>query len=194
LTAYLKSITDPLVEAENTDRHEFQFAIVDDPSVNAFALPGGFVTVNLGLLEKAETGEEIAGVLAHELAHVTLRHGTRRVLRQLGTFMLVNLVFGGTDIHLTAAVLTEVANTAYGRDEESDADRAGIATLRTAGVDPLGMPRFFERIAKDPINLALPTLLSTHPDPGDRAEITRQLAAGANVSRSLAPPKGLSCR
>jgi predicted Zn-dependent protease len=171
---------------------ELKIAVVDVPEVNAFALPGGYVTVNFGLLEKAKSGEEVLGVLAHELAHVHLRHGTERILRETGTAVAVGLVFGNTDFSIPSALLTNLASSAYDRKQETEADDQGVASLRDAGVDALGMARFFERMAQE--SPSIPVLLSTHPDPGDRAERARLLAANSPVTRTLPPPTGLRCR
>jgi predicted Zn-dependent protease len=173
---------------------EFQFRIADDPTINAFALPGGFITVNIGLLNKAGSGEEIAGVLAHEIAHVTLRHGTHRVLRQLGTATLLAVVFGGTDIEAPVSLLGGLLNTAYDRDQEAHADEVGLETLRRAGLDPKGMARFFERVASESSLSALPEVLSTHPDPGNRAQRAAEVASQFKATRSLPDPAGLACR
>jgi beta-barrel assembly-enhancing protease len=173
--------------------YELSFVVVDTPEVNAFALPGGFVSVNFGLLEQATSGEEVLGVLAHEIGHVHLRHGTRRIVRELGAAFAVNALFGGTDLSVPTALFASFASSAYDRDQETEADDAAVAALRRAGIDPLGMSRFFARLAKDDA-LRLPELLSTHPDPGDRAERTERQAAGTVVTQTLPKPQGLRCR
>jgi predicted Zn-dependent protease len=189
--AYVEELAAPLVKATTTP-FEFQFTVVDDPAINAFALPGGFVTVNFGLLEKAKTGEEVAGVLAHELSHVTERHGTQRVLRQLGGFAAMSVLFGGTDIEVPTQVLSGLVHTAYDRAQETEADTVGIAVLKKAGVDPGGMADFFHRLREEsPVNP--PELLSTHPDPGNRAEKVREAATGFRPTLSLPKPANLRC-
>jgi predicted Zn-dependent protease len=189
---YVEEIAAPLLRAIEDRSFEFHFTAVDNPEVNAFALPGGFVTVNSGLLASAETGEEVAAVLAHEMTHVTRRHGTRRMLREVGTSTLLSAVFGGTDIAVPARMAHELASTAYDRAEESEADAGGIALLVRAGIDPSGMARFFERLAK--ASPAPPVLLSTHPDPGDRAHMAARAAQGLHFSAALPSPKGIVCR
>jgi len=189
---YVKEIAAPLVRALDEHRFEFRFVVVDDAEVNAFALPGGFVTVNSGLLQAAESGEEVAAVLAHEMQHVVRRHGTRRMLRELGAGALLGAVFGGTDVAVPARIVHDFASTAYDRAEESEADARGLALLVRAGVDPRGMARFFERLAR--ISAAPPALLSTHPDPGDRATRAARAAEGARVTLALPSPKGVLCR
>ncbi|MEZ4805720.1 MAG: M48 family metallopeptidase [Bacteroidia bacterium] len=85
----LDLITDPLVKALNDTQYHFNFTIIKDPTLNAFALPGGSVIIHSGLIEKAKSPEEIAGVLAHEISHVTKRHHIRGVIGKLGIFMIV---------------------------------------------------------------------------------------------------------
>jgi predicted Zn-dependent protease len=192
VVAYVESIG-AVVAPHFNSPFQFRFRVVDDPSVNAFALPGGFVTVNMGLLQSAESGEEVAAVIGHELAHVVQRHGTRRVLRQLGGMAALSIVFGGTDLEVPATLLGGLANTAYDRDQETEADELGQEALIAAGVSPIGMVHFFERMAKDAA-LAPPQFLSTHPDPGNRAQRAQAAISNASATRQLESPRGLVCR
>jgi predicted Zn-dependent protease len=189
---YVEEIAAPLVRALGDKRWEFRFVVVDDSEVNAFALPGGFVTVDMGLLQSAESGDEVAAVLAHELEHVVFRHGTRRMLRELGTSVLFSAVFGGGDVSVPASVVRDFMANAYDRSEESEADARGLELLVRAGIDPRGMARFFERLAKT--SLAPPAIVSTHPDPGDRAEKAARAAEHAHPTTTLPSPKGLRCK
>lgn len=196
--AYVEELAQPLVDQAHSE-FDFHFVVVDSEEINAFALPGGFVTVNMGLLEAAENGEEIAAVLAHEMTHVTNRHGMRAVLRRVGAVSVVSLVFGGTGLETVAYAAEGLAGQAHSRSQERDADEGGRELLMSAGVDPIGMATFFERLEEE--YEALPegmrrgfTLLSTHPDPGERAQTTREIAAGFEVTRDLPdPPPGLRC-
>jgi predicted Zn-dependent protease len=193
--AYVEELAKPLVDQADSE-FEFHFTVVESKDINAFALPGGFVTVNMGLLEAAETGEEIAAVIGHEMTHVTHRHGMRAVMRQLGASAIVSLMFGGTSLETILYLAENLVGQAHSRDQERDADEGGRALLMAAGIDPIGMATFFERLEKEQGNLpgAL-ALLSTHPDPGERAETTRKLSAGFTVTRDLPdPPDDLKCR
>jgi beta-barrel assembly-enhancing protease len=187
---YVEGLAEPLIR-ESGSKFAFRFAVVDNVEVNAFALPGGFVTVNRGLVESAKSGEEIAAVLAHELAHVTLRHGTRRVVRQLGSMALISILLGGTDVETLGYVAGSLVNVAYDRDQEAEADTEGQRLLMAAGVSPAAMADFFERLATD--QASPPTLLSTHPDPGDRSERAKEAAVGYVATRTLQSPSGLLC-
>ena len=190
--AYVEELAQPLITAADSE-FEFQFVVVDDDEINAFALPGGFVTVNMGLLEAAESGEEVAAVIAHEMAHVTNRHGMRAVMRRVGGIALISMVFGGTNLETLAWAAEGLSSQAHSRDQERDADDQGREFLMAAGVDPTGMATFFERLEAEGVDV--PVLLSTHPNPGERAETTREIAAGFKPTLDLPdPPENLSCR
>lgn len=187
---YIEELAAPLQQAAGPLPFEFSFRVVDSSEVNAFALPGGFVTVNWGLVEAAESGEEIAGVIGHEIQHALLRHGTKRILRQVGTSALLSLVLGGTDFHAYGQAAAGLTHLSYDRDQESEADEEGVALMRKSGIDPSGLATFFARLEKS--SPQPPAILSTHPDPGDRARLVS--AGSANASyRALRAPNGVTC-
>ena len=192
--AYVEQLAAPLLAVDDSGV-EFHFAVVESQDVNAFALPGGFVTVNMGLLEVAETGEEIAAVIAHEMTHVTHRHGMRAVLRRVGGLALVSMVFGGTNLEVIAYAAEGLAEQAHSRDQERDADDGGRELLMAAGIDPTGMATFFERLEAQQGSLpGAAVLLSTHPNPGERAKTTREIAASFRPTVDLPdPPPDLRC-
>lgn len=187
---YVEELARPLLDAAGPLPFTFQFRAVDDSAVNAFALPGGFVIVNRGLLEAAETGEEVAGVLGHEIQHALLRHGTRRIVREMGGSIALSLLLGGSDLQRYAEAASNLTGLKYGRAEESEADRQGVALLLRASIDPAGLARFFERLSND--SLAPPELLSTHPDPGNRAAEIRA-ARLPGPARALPKPSSAPC-
>lgn len=187
---YVESVAEAL-RSDAASEFELHFTVVDDASVNAYALPGGFVAVHSGLLKAAKSGEEVAGVLAHELAHVSERHGTRRVLRALGAGALLSALFGGTDIEAAAGLLTQLVSTAYDREQEEEADRVGLETLERSGIDPTGLSDFFQRLARG--GPVVPELLSTHPDPGGRAQRAQAAATRSVTTTRLQAPPDASC-
>jgi predicted Zn-dependent protease len=159
--------------------YEFRVSVVDDTLVNAFAAPGGRIVVMRGLLEVSETPEELAGVLAHEMQHVQLRHGTRAVLRQLPV-QAVSAVLGGGEG--TAALVGTLGVLRYARGDESEADREGMRLLLDTGIDPRGMIDFFETLdAQTGANAPALTYLSTHPATEERRARLAEMAAEASA-------------
>jgi len=187
---YVEGILRPLIEALGPTPWHFELMVSDASDVNAFALPGGYVVVNFGLLASAQTGEEVAAVLAHELSHVTARHSTQRLAAGLGAAAALGFVLGIVDLGAPAYTLAHLAGLGYERGQEREADELGLALLERAGVSPIGMATFFERLSAD---LAPPELLSTHPDPGGRAERARAAAQRYEPRRVLPAPGGLAC-
>lgn len=187
---YVEDLAAPMIEAAGSVPFAFSFRVVDTPEVNAFALPGGYVTVNRGLLEAAESGEEVAGVIGHEIQHAILRHGTKRVLRQLGGTVIMNLLFGGSDLAAVSHAAGQMTGLSYDRAQELEADKEGVALMLAAGMDPRGLSRFFERLSEGAAHP--PEFLSTHPDPGTRAELVSRAAAGASF-KVLPPPSRAPC-
>ena len=188
---YVEAIVRPLIEALGPTPWRFELMVSDASDVNAFALPGGYVVVNAGLLSEARSGEEVAAVLAHELSHVTARHSTQRLAASLGATAALGLVLGVVDLGAPAYTLAHLASLGYERGQEREADELGQALLERAGISPIGMATFFERLSGE---LTPPELLSTHPDPGGRAERARAAAQGYEPRVVLPAPGGVACR
>jgi predicted Zn-dependent protease len=158
----------------------FKVTVVDSATVNAFALPGGFIVVYTGLIRNAESPAQLAGVLAHEMAHVTLRHGMRRIAQSVGIVAAIQLLFG--DVSGLAAIamelLREGAINSYSRDQEREADMQGVQTLRRAHIDPAALADFFALLAKKQTSLpAAIAWLGTHPDLNERIATVRRESA-----------------
>lgn len=176
----LKQLTQPLVEGIDDARFPLKFHVVEDPTLNAFAMPGGHVVLHTGLLLAADAPEEVAGVLGHEIAHVTRRHGFRGIIASAGLFLLVQTVLG--DVSGVIAVIADnsafLLDQKFSRDFEREADETGWHYLLKAKIDPRGMIGFFRKLQEEEkrmreenpmgaIEGAL-TLLSTHPATEDR--------------------------
>jgi len=153
----------------------FTIKVVDDESVNAFALPGGFFFVNSGLILKADNEAELAGVMAHEIAHVAARHGTRQATRgQVAQLATIPLIFmggwGGYGARQAASVLIPVGFLTFSRSFESEADLLGLQYMYKTGYDPVAFVDFFEKIQslekKKPGTMS--KIFSTHPPTDDR--------------------------
>jgi len=158
--------------------YKFEVTVVKSDVVNAFALPGGYVVVFTGLMKKAESGEEVAGVLSHELNHVLQRHGLERIVKNLGLMTVAAIVFGNQQglVGMMKQLGVELFTLKFGREQETEADLTGLQLLQRAKIDPSGMIRFFERLSeKDEGRMEW---LSTHPMSTARAErLKTELAA-----------------
>lgn len=137
------------------------------PIVNAFALPGRQIVVFSGLIAKAESGDEVAGVLSHELGHVAGRHALRRLIEHVGLAGAVGLVFGGASLS-SDDMLAALVDLSYSRAMETEADRYAVDLLRAAGIRRDGLVTFFHRLAELGGDAPL-ALLSTHPASAARA-------------------------
>jgi predicted Zn-dependent protease len=176
----IDEITGVLLRTLPESRYPFRVVVVDNPMVNAFAAPGGFIVVFRGLLERTDNAEELAGVLAHEIQHVLHRHATRAILRQASTAILVAALVG--DVSGVMAFGLEGARVLgdlrHSREAEHEADRDGMRMLHAAAVDPEGMLAFFRAMQKlEGSAPAAARYLSTHPAPGDRLQALATLAA-----------------
>jgi hypothetical protein len=167
--------------AEQTDM-PFHVSVqtVDVPIVNAFALPGGKVLITDSLIELAETPEELAGVLAHEIAHVEQRHVMEAVWRAFGAGILLDLVVGGGTGAGQQAVLLggSFTDLRYSREAEVEADARGAALLQAAGYSSRGLAQFFAKLENESSGeeaRVLAEFLSTHPDTRRRVERARRL-------------------
>jgi Zn-dependent protease with chaperone function len=186
-----------LPEAEKSG-YTFQFHIIEDSTLNAFAVPGGFIFVHTGLLKAAKRPEQIAGVLAHEMAHVTERHSLRNVLQSLGLSTVVSIAFGGTELGDSTALKASewLVGQKFSRDFEREADEKGFQTLVNARIDPRGMREFFETMKAEEGRQAgvPPAWISTHPATQERIErlisLENALPAGFAAEPMAGPADG----
>lgn len=177
----VRAITARLAAAiEHDPGFEIDVHLVESDVVNAVALPGGKIVVYAGLLATAGSADEVAGVLAHEICHILHRDGLRQVISRLGTAAVISLMLGRGDIAGLAAGAGELDRLAYGRDQEQSADRDGVALMARAGLPPMAMAAFFERLqAREP--RGIPAILSTHPDTAVRIVEIRRLATTTDI-------------
>ncbi|MBN1603279.1 MAG: M48 family metalloprotease [Chitinispirillaceae bacterium] len=174
LVNYINRIGQKLVQNQK-DRTtiDFTFTIIDNDSViNAFAIPGGFVYVYTGLLLKTSSEDEIAGVIAHEIAHITHRHGAKKLKDQYGIDMLLDVLIGDSNaVRSVLDISSGLVFLKYSRDNEFEADSSAIEYLSTAGYNPSGMKTFLDvLVSMGSGSSKLATLLSTHPASEERVK------------------------
>jgi predicted Zn-dependent protease len=193
-----KVIDDPIVAeyvnrvgqniVRNSDcKVPFTIKVVEDDSVNAFALPGGFFFVQTGLILRADNEAELAGVMAHETAHVCARHGTRQATKaELANYMSIPLIFmggwAGYGIRQAAGVLVPMSLLKFSRSYESEADMLGLQYMYKTGYDPGSFVDFFEKIQalEKKKRGSVAELFSSHPMTDDRIQ-----AAQKNIQDNL---------
>ncbi len=193
---YISVLGDSIARVADQRNLDWHFYVVDQPDVNAFAVPGGYIYVNRGLIERAETLSELAGVLGHEIGHVTERHSMEQMAKAQQANVGVSLAcilapsvcnsgLGSTAIQLGAGGVF----AKFSRDDEREADRVGIQFVTRAGVDPRGVPAMFRTLLAERENKpgGLDAMFSTHPLAEDRVQDAEAVIAQIDpvVLRSL---------
>jgi beta-barrel assembly-enhancing protease len=185
LTAYVNQVGKRLAAQQESTASGFPFSfeVIADPSINAFALPGGPMFINTGLLKAVDNEAQLAGVMGHEMSHVILRHGTNQASKaeflQLGA-SLAGAITGQSILGaLTQAGIGFGANSVllkFSRTAESQADLMGSHLMAESGYDPVQMAKFFEKLnATGGANA--PQFLSDHPNPGNREKAIEEEVA-----------------
>ena len=192
ITRYLSRLGDRLVAAAPASLkepvYEYSFTPVNLKEINAFALPGGPMFVNRGMFDAAASEGEVVGVMAHELSHVLLRHGTANMSKAQNPWLQLGQIAGvvggavvggaaGSVISLGSQFGLGTLLLRYSRDYEKQADLLGAQTMARAGYDPRELARMFETIERDSKTSggSGPQWMSSHPDPGNRTQyITRE--------------------
>ena len=194
---YIQSVGQRVAANAQNGDFKFNFFVIDEPTINAFALPGGYIGVHSGLLLATKTESELAGVLAHEISHVTQRHISRAIYANkragilnmaamLGAILLgavtgeADVIAGGVAGAQSMAIQQQINFT---RENEYEADRVGVGLLLASGFDPYGMPDFFETLARQTGTLGYqaPEFLRTHPVTVNRIAETRSRLSGISA-------------
>ena len=190
----LARITTPITKVvleDSARKYKFSFLVARDSNINAFALPGGKIVINSGLILKAQSPEEIAGVIAHEIAHVTKQHGVKQLVQTIGIYLLMQTLLG--DIEGIMAIMMQnsgmLLNLKFSREFELEADDAGYASLKKAGINPQGMISFFRKLEENEKSIIgenngdLLSLISTHPATAERVErLDKRISLDSNSS------------
>lgn len=194
VNAYVRNMGQRIVSnaPEPFNRLPWNFYVVQDPSINAFAVPGGHVYIHTGLIAAANSASELAGVMAHEIAHIVERHSTEQLSRQYGLSMLAGLVLGqdpGVLSQIAAQIVAGGTLARFSREAEREADEIGIRAMYEAGYDPRGVAAMFrtlmEQSQRQPGRVQ--SFFATHPTTADRVRDAerraQQLPQRANLIR-----------
>src|SRR5690606_6330817 len=182
LQSYVQRVGNELAKISHRPDLPWTFTVVDVPVVNAFALPGGYIYFTRGILAYMNSEAELAGVMGHEIGHVTARHA----VSQMSRAQLLGLGLGlGSIFSPTFRSLSDIAQLGvgllflkYGREDEEQSDELGVEYMFKAGYDPREMSNFFQvcQSMQEESGEAVPSWLSSHPSPPDRIEATAALA------------------
>ncbi len=175
--AYIQELGSRIAATSERPNLDWTFTVLDDPVVNAMALPGGFIYVNRGILAHFNSEAELASVLGHEIGHVTGRHSVEQMSRaQLAQLGLGVAAIASEDFRQYAGLASQGINLLFlkfGRDDENQSDELGLRYMVRAGYDPYEMPKVFntlDRVSQAAGMRGTPEWMSTHPDPGNRVE------------------------
>jgi Zn-dependent protease with chaperone function len=190
---YISAIGQKLAAKAPGEKFPYQFKVVDTKEVNAFALPGGFLYVNRGAIEAARNEAELAGVMAHEVSHSALRHGTSQMTKQIVAEKGLQLAaailssrdngggMSGQMIGMLGSGALNLAFLKFGRTAEKEADITGAQIMASAGYNPAAMAGFFETLLKMG-GPRPPEMMSDHPDPGNRVKYLNELVPKLSVA------------
>jgi predicted Zn-dependent protease len=190
LQSYVNTVGQKVARASHQPDLGWTFTIVDDPAVNAFAMPGGYIFVTRGILPYLNSEAQLAAVLGHECGHVTHRHTAEQITQQqlYGLGLGLASAFSPTFQRFSgvAQQALQLLFLKYSRADETQADELGVQYSTGASYDAREMPATYTMLKRvsDKAGQRLPGFLSTHPDPGDREVRTRQLAQQATAGRS----------
>jgi predicted Zn-dependent protease len=187
ISRYVNLLGDSIANLADDRGLDWHFYVVDSPEVNAFAVPGGFIYINRGLIERAQTLSQVAGVLGHEIGHVTERHSIQQMEKSqqanVGLTLLCVLTpsvcqsqAGGAAIQLGAGALF----ASFSRKDELEADAEGIKNMIRAGIDPNGVPQMFEILLAERERSpgAVDAWFATHPTEETRIADARKIISG----------------
>ena len=189
---YINTLGQQLARVADTRGLEWHFYIVNSPEVNAFAVPGGYVYVNRGLIERATKMDQLAGAMGHEIGHVTHRHSVKQMEQQNGAQIGVTVAcvlqpavcnsgLGSTAINVVGTAVF----AKFSRKDESEADQAGIEYTTKAGIDPRGIPEMFQILLDERQTKpgAVEAWFATHPMEEDRIAATEATISRYNVQQ-----------
>jgi len=179
----MESMIAKLISPIKDRPYKFQVTVVDSPMVNAMAAPGGYLILFRGLLQDTDTPEELAGVLAHEIQHVMLRHSMHLIVQHVSMAFVIAALSGDASGMLSYGL--QAAQTlqtlSYSREAENQADEQGLALLQQAGINPEGMMSFFEKLSHKHEDTSPFRYFSTHPPTAERRHHLEDLASGQST-------------
>jgi len=189
-TARIQRIGQRVAEESDRQDYDYQFFVIDKDELNAFTIPGGRIYIFSGLIDKLQTEDQVASVLAHEIGHCAARHTVKKFQAALGYNLIGSIVLGQVAgpqaqqiASMSSNMIMNIVFSAYGRKDEYEADRLGVKYLQLSGYDPHASVESLEIIARESKDGGAPLMLRSHPYLSDRIkaaqkEVDRMNAAG----------------
>lgn len=166
----IEKLLNTIYIANHIDTNRITLHVVNNPEINAFALPGKIIVVNTGLLNNCKSETELAGVLAHEIAHIQKNHIMQNLVKEFGLSLLISITTNGNNETIQQTLKT-ITSTAYDRSLETEADFSAADYLIKAKINPEGFANFLYRLSKEEENIPQQAFwISTHPQSKERAE------------------------
>jgi predicted Zn-dependent protease len=174
LNTAVDSIFNVICRSNILSTDEYKIYVVCNDEANAFAMPGKYILIYTGLIAQSESAAEIAGVIAHELAHINCNHIEKKLMREIGLGVLVGMTTGNSDPGMLQNTLQLLASTAFDRESEKEADITAVTYLQNAQQDPAHFARILLRISNETTDSKL-SWISTHPESIKRANYIRNI-------------------
>jgi len=186
LQNYINSIGLKVSRVSQRPDFEYSFTALNDTMTNAFALPGGYIFITKGMLQKLKTESQLAAILAHETAHVVARDTMEAMSRDIGISLLLSAVTDEQAVLTVAGLTTQIIGLSYSREDEKTADLAGLDYMAKAGYNPYGMLEVMQMLSEEQKSGTI-EFLSTHPSPDNRLDYIQQ-----KILASYPSPENLS--
>ncbi len=181
------SIVNKICKANDIDTTSIKIHVIDKDEINAFALPGNHLAIYSGLIKDCENADELAGVIAHELAHMQKNHVMKKLVKEIGMGVLIGLTTGNGNGGAIGEIIHMLSSSAYDRKLESEADITGVDYLMNAKIDPEGLAHFLFRMATSENDIPKAIYwITTHPESEERA---KDIMARVKVSKNQNYPK-----
>jgi predicted Zn-dependent protease len=181
--SYMYNIMNKILQSGYLNRKDYfnwKIRIIDEDILNAFAAPGGYLYFYTGLMVYLENEAQLAGVMAHEIAHVDRRHSAQRLERELAVSVIISIILGKDPSQLqeyAAGIAKGLATLAYSRNQEYEADEFAVKYTSDTDYNPIGISGFFNKMEEIKA-VRYPEFLNTHPDPGNRLEAIDEVWKG----------------
>ena len=173
---YINHIGSKVARQSHRPDLAYKFTALQDPSVNAFALPGGFVFITKGMLGKLQNEAQLAAILAHEIVHIVARHSSAAMSKQIGFNLLISAISSektSENVLMVTDLTWKIITLRYSREDETESDLAGIDYMFSAGYNPYGMAEVMKMLQQENERAAI-GFLSTHPSPQNRIRYITQ--------------------